>query len=179
MLILKGYFGFLADFIKCLKLYSRSREIQKSVSRACSSQDSHSRRRKRPKTSLSQQAPALYDRRGGCLEEECRTPSASCLKALAEEVMLPIDMQKTPCGTRVGRSKTSEISDRRGIWLHSNIQNCTGVFLQKKRVLRAKKSIIFDIFFSTILYNVMWELLIASTELYREVRRHYKGSLLC
>lgn len=155
MLILKGVsvgFFFLSDFIKCLKLYSRNREIQKPVSSACSGQDSHSQHRKRPKTSLSQQVPALCDRGRRCLEEEMWDSISYALKALAEEVVLPIGMQRTRCRTCEGRSKTSETFDGRGIWLHSNcmqlqVQNCTGLFPQKKRVLRAKKSIIFDFLF--------------------------------
>jgi len=87
-------------------------------------------------------------------------------------------MQRARCGTCAGRSKTSEISDRRGIWLHGNFQNLTGLFQQKKDLMH-KKELIFGVFFSTILYNVMQKQLIATTELHREVSRHYKGSLLC
>lgn len=122
---------------------------------------------------------ALCDGRGRSQEEECGTLSAPSAKALAAQVMLPIVEQRKRCRVCVGRSKTSEIFDRRGIWLLSNTQNCTELFLQKKKILWAKKkSIIFD-FCSIILYNITWRLLLVSPALHREGRSHSQGSLLC
>lgn len=154
MLILKGDFGFLGRFYKTSETVQQKQGNSKPVSSACSSQDSHARHWQRPKPSLSQQAPALCDRRGRRLPEGCGTPSASCSKALAEEVTPPSDVQRTRRGTCAGRSKTSEISDRRGIWLHSNVQHCSGDFLQKKEYYGQKERTIKFIFNHGIQGNV-------------------------
>lgn len=52
-----------------------------------------------------------------------------------------IDLQRTHCETVAtwgGRSKTSAVSDRREMWLHSNIQNGPELFVQKSTVTQTR-----------------------------------------
>lgn len=153
--------------------------MQKSVSSACWSQDSHSRHWQRPKTSLSQQARRFVLGEAGVWKRNVGPHLRALKKHWQKRSRFPSLCRGHTVGLEQEGQRHLKSLTEGGfgcIVTFRTVQDFS--YRKKKRVLWAKKRTLFD-FFSTILYNGMWKLLIASTELYREVRRHYEGSLLC